>query len=154
MLLKKILFFSLVFLVLSCSTGTKVVNSNKIKPGMTKTKVNMVLYVNAMMDQIIIPQSYREYFSFKNKEILGDDKGRVYYVFKNVTTPVSCGWLMCLPGNGYLEKTFFNYQEAVKFVTGDNKEKKKTITIVEDGKETEVSSDDEMMEKLTKLAED
>ena len=63
-------------------------------------------------------------YQLKNKEILGDDKGRVYYVFKNVTTPVSCGWLMCLPGNGYLEKTFFNYQEAVKFVTGDNKEKK------------------------------
>ena len=34
------------------------------------------------------------------------------------------------------------------------KKPKKTLTIVEDNKETEVSEDDEMMEKLSKLMQD
>jgi len=70
------------------------------------------------MDQITIPQSYREYFSSEKKEILGDDKGKVYYVFKNVYTPVKCGILLCTAGDGILEKTFFSYSDARKFVKG------------------------------------
>ena len=145
-------FTFIVIFLTGCSTGTKVVNSNKIKPGMSKDKVNLILYVNAMMDQITIPQSYREYFDKENKEILGDDKSKVYYVFKNVYTPVKCGILLCIAGDGVLEKIFLNYSEARKFIKGDEKikiEQKKTVTIENNGQLDEVAIAD--IEKLQAL---
>jgi len=152
---KIILIFSITFFLSGCSSGTKVVNSNKIKPGMSKDKVNLVLYVNAMMDQITIPQSYREYFNSEKKEILGDDKGKVYYVFKNVYTPVKCGILLCIAGDGILEKTFFNYSDARKFIKGDETikiEPKTTVTIENNGQSNEVEAAD--INKLQTLIKD
>ena len=152
---KIILIFSITFFLSACSSGTKVVNSNKIKPGMSKDKVNLVLYVNAMMDQITIPQSYREYFSSEEKEILGDDKGKVYYVFKNVYTPVKCGILICTTGDGILEKTFFSYSEARKFVKGQETikvEPKTTVSIENNGQTNEVETAD--IDKLQTLIKD
>ena len=152
---KIILIFSITFFLSACSSGTKVVNSNKIKPGMSKDKVNLVLYVNAMMDQITIPQSYREYFSSEKKEILGDDKGKVYYVFKNVYTPVKCGILICTTGDGILEKTFFSYSEARKFVKGQETikvEPKTTVSIENNGQTNEVETAD--IDKLQTLIKD
>ena len=152
---KIILIFSITFFLSACSSGTKVVNSNKIKPGMSKDKVNLVLYVNAMMDQITIPQSYREYFSSEKKEILGDDKGKVYYVFKNVYTPVKCGILICTTGDGILEKTFFSYSEARKFVKGQETikvEPKTTVSIENNGQTNEVETAD--IDKLQTLIND
>ncbi|MBD1108733.1 hypothetical protein IDH26_01315 [Pelagibacterales bacterium SAG-MED50] len=152
---KIILIFSITFFLSACSSGTKVVNSNKIKPGMSKDKVNLVLYVNAMMDQITIPQSYREYFSSEKKEILGDDKGKVYYVFKNVNTPVKCGILLCDTGDGILEKTFFSYSEARKFVKGQETikvEPKTTVSIENNGQTNEVETAD--IDKLQTLIKD
>ena len=152
----RFIIISFIFLfIANCSTGTKVVNSNKIKPGMTKDKVNLVLYVNAILDQITIPQSYREYFNNENKEILGDDKGKVYYVFKNVYTPVKCGVILCDTGNGVLEKIFFNYSDARKFIKGIESKtinKKKTVTIEENGKVKEVDVAD--VENLQSIIKD
>ena len=152
---KIILIFSITFFLSACSSGTKVVNSNKIKPGMSKDKVNLVLYVNAMMGQITIPQSYREYFNSEKKEILGDDKGKVYYVFKNVYTPVKCGILICTTGDGILEKTFFSYSEARKFVKGQETikvEPKTTVSIENNGQTNEVETAD--IDKLQTLIKD
>ena len=122
---------------------------------MSKYKVNLVLYVNAMMDQITIPQSYREYFSNEKKEILGDDKGKVYYVFENVYTPVICGSWMCDPGDGKLEKTFFNYTKAREFIKGKEKIKvkqKKTVTIETNGVSNEINTAD--IDNLQKIIKD
>ena len=38
---------------------------------------------------------------------------------------MTCGWLLCKEGDGTLEKTFTNYTQAVKFVTGKKKTLKK-----------------------------
>ncbi|MDC0408053.1 DMAP1-binding domain-containing protein [Candidatus Pelagibacter sp.] len=152
---KVISIFTFFIFLSGCSSGTKVVNSNKIKPGMSKDKVNLVLYVNAMMDQITIPQSYREYFSSEKKEILGDDKGKVYYVFKNVYTPVKCGILLCTAGDGILEKTFFSYSDARKFVKGQEIikiEPKTTVSIENNGQINEVETAD--IDKLQTLIKD
>ena len=153
--LKVIFLFIFIIFISGCSTGTKVVNSDKIKPGMKKLDVNWVLYTNAMMDQILIPAAYREYFNSENKEILGDDKGKIYYVFRNVYTPVKCGILLCNEGNGNLDKIFFNYSEARNFVKGKEKtiiEPKNTVTIVNNGKIDEVDSAD--IVKLQSLIKD
>ena len=123
---------------------------------MSKLDLNWVLAYKTFWDQVSVPTAYREYFAHYKKEILAPDKKNkdIYYVFRNVNRPVSCGWLLCNEGDGYLDKTFSNYTDAVKYITGEKKKPKKTITIVEDDKETEVPSDDDMIEKLSKLAED
>ena len=159
-LYRKILTLSFVFFLAACATPTELVEKKKIKEGMQKWQVNSVLYFRNFWDQITIPTSYREYFIKQKKEILSDDNTReVYYVFRNVSKKVTCGYVLCDPGNGILDKTFYNYKDAVTYIVDDEKiaakkKPKKTITIVEDNKETEIPKDDEMMKKLSKLMED
>ena len=153
--LKVIFLFIFTILVASCSTGTKVVNSDKIKSGMTKIDVEFVLSFTAINYQAGIPTGYREYFSNLKKEILADEKKQVYYVYKNVFTPVTCGFLLCNLGDGILEKTFFDYSDARNFVKGKEDikiEPKSTITIESNGQLDEVDSAD--IVKLQSLIKD
>ena len=125
---------------------------------MTKLDLNWVLAYKTFLDQVAVPTAYREYFANDRKEILAPDKKNkdIYYVFRNVNRPVTCGWLLCNEGDGYLDKTFSNYTDAVKYITGEKKKPKKTLTIVEGDKETEISTEteDDMMQKLSKLTKD
>ncbi len=143
--LKVIIFFIFAIFISSCSSGSKLIDSNKIKPGMTKLDVEWVLSYKAINYQAAIPSGYREYFSNLKKEILADDQKQVYYVYKNVFTPVTCGFLLCNLGDGILEKTFFNYNDARKFVKGKEETKiepKKTMTIESNGQFNEVDTAD------------
>ena len=158
-LYRKILILPFIFFLAACASPAELVKKNKIRPGMTKLEVDNVLIWKTFWDQIAVPESYREYFAKEKKEILSDPNKKIYYVFKNVNTKVKCGWLLCDYGDGILDKTFINYRDAVNHIIGDEKiaakkEPKKTITIVEDNKETEVPEDDEMMKQLSKLMED
>ena len=70
---------------------------------------------------------------------------------------MTCGWLLCKEGDGTLEKTFTNYTQAVKFVTGKKKDPKKTISIEQDGKTEEIPSSDSdksVVKDLAGLIED
>tara|TARA_B100001173_G_scaffold113784_1_gene98654 strand:- start:129 stop:668 length:540 start_codon:yes stop_codon:yes gene_type:complete len=156
---KYFLIFFIFILLNACSTGSKLVEKNVIKPGMTKLDVNFELSYRSFWDQITVPTAYREYFKDQRKEILAPDKKNkdIYYVFKNVNQPVTCGWILCKEGNGTLEKTFSNYTKAIKFVTGENKEPKKTISIEQNGKVEEIPSGDEnksVVSDLGRLIED
>ena len=138
-----VLFFA-IFLS-NCSTGKNLVSSDKIKPGMTKLDVEWILASRALIYQAALPQAYREYFSSSRKEILSDEQNQVYYVYKNVYTPVKCGILMCKLGDGILEKTFFSYSDARKFIKGDEAikiEPKTTVTIENNGQINEVETAD------------
>ena len=149
------IFTFLIFLSGCFSSGEKLVNSNKIKPGMTKIDVEWVLASRALIHQAALPAGYREYFSDLKKEILSDERKKVYYVYKNVYTPVKCGILMCKLGDGILEKTFFNYDEARKFIKGDETikvEPKTTVTIENNGQTNEVETVD--IDKLQTLIKD
>ena len=122
---------------------------------MTKIDVEWVLASRALIHQAALPAGYREYFSDLKKEILSDERKKVYYVYKNVYTPVKCGILMCKLGDGTLEKTFFNYNDAIKFVKGDETIKvkpKTTVTIENNGQSNEVEAAD--IEKLQTLIKD
>lgn len=139
--MKKNSFLILTFIILtSCATGSSLVDKNIIKPGMTKLDLNFVLAYRTFWDQITVPTAYREYFSSQKKEILAPDKKNkdIYYVFTNVYRPVKCGWILCDEGDGTLDKTFLNYASAIKYVTGEKKEPKQTISIEEDGKVAEI----------------
>ena len=65
---------------------------------------------------------------------------------------------MCNEGNGILDKIYYNYHEARQYVLGNDtnlvkKEPKKTITIVEDNKETQIVAKDKTIEQLNELIE-
>ena len=142
---KFIIILPILLFLNNCSTGAKVVNSNKIKPGMTKLDVEWVLSYTAINYQAAIPTGYREYFSNLKKEILADEKKQVYYVYKNVFTPVTCGFLLCNLGDGVLEKTFFDYSDARNFIKGKEEKKnvpKNTITIENNGQIDEIDRAD------------
>ena len=152
-------FIGLLFLLSACASGSSLVEKNVIKPGMSKLDLNFVLAYRSFWDQVAVPLAYREYFVEQKKEILAPDKKNkdIYYVFKNVYKPMTCGWLLCNEGDGTLEKTFTNYTKAVKFVTGENKEPKKTISIKQDGKIEEIpstNSNKSVVNDLAKLIED
>ena len=158
-LYRKILILFSVFVLVSCAAPAELVKKNKIRPGMNKVEVDLVIVLKSFWNQIFVPEAYREYFAKEKKEILSGTNKHIYYVFRNVNTRVKCGWLMCDYGDGILDQAFINYKDAVKHIVGDEKiaakkKPKKTITIVEDNKEIEVSTDDEMMKKLSKLMED
>ena len=56
------------------------------------------------------------------------------------------------------DKIFYNYHEARQYVFGNDtnlvkKEPKKTITIVEDNKETQIVAEDNTIEQLNELIE-
>tara|TARA_Y100001970_G_scaffold284438_2_gene401812 strand:- start:664 stop:1197 length:534 start_codon:yes stop_codon:yes gene_type:complete len=154
--MKKLLFVTLFFLY-SCSTGSQLVEKKIIKPGMTKLDVNFILSYRTFWDQISVPTAYREYFSKEKKEILAPDKKNkdIYYVFRNVYQPVTCGWVLCKEGDGILDKTFSNYSMAAKYVTGEKKEPKKSLTIVENDTTQEVNfvaeSKETVVDELSKL---
>ena len=83
----------------------------------------------------------------------------IYYVFRNVNTPVKCGWILCKEGDGILDKTFSSYSEAVKYVTGEKKEPKKSLTIVENNKTEKINfaaheNNESIVDDLAKLIED
>ena len=142
---KFIIILPILLFLNNCSTGAKVVDSNKIKPGMTKLDVEWVLSYTAINYQAAIPTGYREYFSNLKKEILADEKKQVYYVYKNVFTPVTCGFLLCNLGDGVLEKTFFDYSDARNFIKGKEETKivpKNTITIENNGQLDEIDRAD------------
>ena len=155
-LFKVISIFTFFIFLSGCfSSGVKLVTSNKIKPGMTKLDVEWVLASRALIYQAALPAGYREYFSNLKKEILSDEQKQVYYVYKNVYTPVKCGILMCKLGDGILEKTFFNYSDARKFIKGDETikiEPKTTVTIENNGQSNEVETAD--IDKLQTLIKD
>ena len=158
-LYRKILILPFIFFLTACATPTELVKKNKIRPGMNKYEIDNVLIFKSFWNQLFIPEGYREYFFKEKKEILSGTGKHIYYVFKNVNTKVTCGWLLCDYGNGILDKTFTNYRDAVNHIIDDEKiaakkEPKKTITIVEDNIETEVPEDEEMMKQLSKLMKD
>ena len=152
---KNIYIFIFIIFLSSCSTGKDLISSNEIKPGMTKVEVEWILSTKAMIYQAALPLGYREYFSDLKKEILSDEHRQVYYIYKNVFTPVKCGILLCKLGDGILEKTFYDYKDAREFIKGkeDIKVKpKKTITIESNGQSNEVNTAD--ITKLQSLIKD
>ena len=138
----KIIFCLIFFLLASCSSGSKLVQKNVIKTGMTKTELDIVLAYRTFWDQVNVPNAYREYFRKQKKEILAPDKKNkdIYYVFKYVNKPMKCGWIFCNSGDGLLDKTFTNYADASSYILGSSKEPKKTVSIEDNGKISEIST--------------
>ena len=159
-IINKVILLITISLILSgCfASSQKLVQKNKIRVGMTKPAINVVFAFQSIMENPFLPLSYREYFSAEKKEILSDDNDKNnYYVFSNVNTPVSCGWMMCDFGDGRLSRIFTNYNDAVNYIKKTNtnsKKPKKTLTIKQNGQSKEISNDSSVISQIKKLSKD
>ena len=61
----------LLFLLPACfASNVKLIENNKIYPGMNKIQVNSVFAYQSILENPLLPLSYKEYFQKENKEIL------------------------------------------------------------------------------------
>lgn len=156
---KKLSLFILLFFLTACfASNNRLVSSGKIYPGMNKYELNFIFAYQSILENPLLPLSYREYFNKERMEILSDDNDRnIYYVFKNVNQPVTCGWIICKFGDGVLDDTFYNYNLAVNHIkktTNQEYISKKTVTIQENNKNIEVNKSEDTLSKLKKASDD
>ena len=156
---KKLSLLTLLFFLTACfASNNKLVRSGKIYPGMNKYQLNLIFAYQSILENPLLPLSYKEYFNKERMEILSDDNDRnIYYVFRNVNQQVTCGWIICKYGDGVLDNTFYNYNLAVNHIkktTNQEYTSKKTVTIQENNKNIEVNKSEDSLSKLKKASDD
>ena len=134
------------FLLIGCATGSQIITSGDVRVGMSKLELQSTLFMSYPSEDPFIPGGDSNMFYKENKEIINGSSKTVFYVFKNVTKPVTCGWI-CDYGNGYLEKWFYSYYDAKEYIT------KKELPKVETKKKI-VTKDKDVVDALNKLIED
>ena len=114
---------------------------------MSKSELQLALNLTYPSEDPFLPQGTSRTFYNEKKEIINGSAQTVFYVFRNVSKPVKCGGWICDPGNGYLEKWFYSYNNAKDFVTKKELPKVKT-------KRKIVTKDKDVVDALNKLIED
>ena len=146
-LYRKILILPFIFFLTACTTGSQIIGSGDVRVGINKSELQSLLFKSYPSEDPFIPGGDSNMFYKENKEIINGSAKTVFYVFRNVTKPVKCGWILCKEGNGYLEKWFYSYSEARDYVT------KKELPKVKAQKKI-VIKDKDVVNALNKLIED
>ena len=111
--MKKLLGIVVLGLLLSsCATTDSIVSSGKIKKNISKSELSDAFITSYPGDDPLIPGSGSEFFSESNSEIIWGSSKNKFYVFKNVSEPVSCGIILCKNGNGTLESWHNSLNDA------------------------------------------
>ena len=135
--LKKIFynkFYLIIFIFISaCATGQSLINQNNIYIGMNKNQLRNVFLTSYLSEDPFLSDSFNRFYSNQNKEILAGSSKSVFFVFKNVTKPLKCGFLLCDYGNGTLESYHFNFNQAENSIIQSNK---KNTSIVKNNTNT------------------
>jgi len=137
-----LLFFPLI--LLGCATGSDLVSSGSIYKGMSKIQAQKILFGAYPGDDPFLPDGGEQYYPDLKKEIIWGYSNNIYYVFKDVTKPQSCGAFVCNYGNGTLESWHYNITAAVDSL----KSKTKKIVKKEQPKEKKpkiVAGDNEVV---------
>jgi len=145
-LYRKLLALSLVFLLAACATGSQIISSGDVRSGMSKGELRTALSMTYPSEDPFLTSGFSKMFYNENKEIIYGSAQTVFYVFRNVTKPIKCGWI-CDYGNGYLEKWFYSYSDARDYVT------KKELPKVK-AKKKIVTKDKDVVDALNKLIEE
>jgi hypothetical protein len=110
--MKKSLIVLIIFLLSSCATSEKIISEGKIYKEMSKYELRNTLLLAYPGDDPFIPGAGSEYFSSESKEIVWGINRNIYYIFQNVSEPVSCGIILCKLGNGTLDSWYINLSRA------------------------------------------
>ena len=124
-LYRKILILPFIFFLAACSTGSQIIGSGDVRVGMSKSELRSALLMTYPSEDPFLDTGISKMFYKENKEIIYGSARTVFYVFRNVTKPVKCGWI-CDYGNGYLEKWFYSYYDAKEYITKKELPKVKT----------------------------
>ena len=145
-LYRKILILLFTFLLAACATSSQLISSGDVRSGMSKAELQSVLFMTYPSEDPFINTGISKMFYKENKEIIYGSAQTVFYVFRNVTKPIKCGWI-CDYGNGYLEKWFYSYSDAANYIT-----KKKTPKVK--AKKKIIKKDKDVVDNLNKLIEE
>ena len=111
--MKKLLGILVLGLLLSgCATTDSIVSSGKLKTDMSKSDLESVFFSSYAGDDPFIPGGGSSFFPNSGKEIIWGSNKKMFYVFKNVSKPVSCGTFLCKVGNGTLERWYYGLENA------------------------------------------
>jgi hypothetical protein len=154
--LKKIFYdrFYLIFFIFisACATGQSLISQNNIYIGMNKNQLRNVFLTSYLSEDPFLNDSFNRFYSNQNKEILAGSSQSVFFVFKNVTKPLKCGFLLCDYGNGTLESYHFNYNQAVDSIIQSNQ--KNTSTVKNNTKTTTDPIKGDTLQQLLELSRD
>ena len=80
---------------------------------MSKDELHRALMLSYPGDDPFIPYGGSEFIASRNIEIIWGESKNQFYVFKNVSNPVSsCGLIYCKIGNGILESWHISLGDA------------------------------------------
>lgn len=149
---KKILFLIIIsILTFGCATTDSLISEGKVYSGMSKTSLrNLLLDVYPNEDPFIYG-SFSEFDYSNNIEIISGSNRNVFYVFKDVKTPVKCGLIICKYGDGKLLSWHYSINSARTALTDNNK--------FEDSQQPKISkvsssNNQDHVDALNKLIED
>ena len=157
--MKKLLGIVVLGLLLTgCATTESLVSSGKFKKDMSKSDFKDVFLTSYPSDTLFIPSGGSEFFASSGNEIVWAPNRKQFFVFKNVSDPVSCGIILCKVGNGTLESWHISLndaRDAIKSKTKTETEtkkisktiKKKTVNKIEN-KTTTTNNDQAKRKKL------
>tara|TARA_Y100001970_G_scaffold170738_1_gene208683 strand:+ start:102 stop:620 length:519 start_codon:yes stop_codon:yes gene_type:complete len=111
-------FLFIAVMISSCVTGSQIVSGNKIYKGMSKLQFSNQFLFASIGEHPMLNEndSSSRYFSKTRSEIIWANDSNLFYVFKNVSTPVKCGFWMCNYGNGNFDSYFYTYKDAVDYL--------------------------------------
>ena len=100
-------------LLKGCVSGERILASGKIYKGMSKDNLQFALTLSHPGDDPFIPDGGSEFIASRNIEIIWGRAKNQFYVFKNVSNPISsCGFIYCKIGNGILESWHISLGDA------------------------------------------
>jgi len=129
-LMKKVLAILVLGLLLQGCSGERILASGKIYKGMSKDELHRALMLSYAGDDPFIPDGGSEFTASRNIEIIWGRAKNQFYVFKNVSNPISsCGFIYCKIGNGILESwhiSLVDARDSIKPKTETKAETQKT----------------------------
>ena len=127
--MKKFLAILVLGLLLSgCATTDSIVSSGKLKTDMSKSDLESVFFSSYAGDDPFIPGGGSSFFPNSGKEIIWGSNKKMFYVFKNVSKPVSCGTFLCKVGNG-TRGTGVQYHLYKKAFPGTEKRAERGVSV-------------------------
>ena len=102
--MKKLLAIVVLGLLLTgCATTENLISSGKFKKDMSNSEFQDSFLTSYPSDEPFYPDGGSEFFANSGNEIVWAPNKSQFYVFKNVSQPVTCGIFLCKIGNGTLD---------------------------------------------------
>lgn len=121
---KYISYIILLFILNSCATTQEVLNSGSIRQGISKTQLQSAFSTTSVSNDPFLSGCMHQYFPEVKMEIISSADRDVYFVFENVTWPMTkCSF--ATKGDGTLLAYVPTYSQAKSKITSKNKTVKK-----------------------------